>query len=182
MTSSAAEPAGLPAARRRTFLALFTALAIVVHTFETLLPTPLPWLRLGLANALALVVLFLYGPGAAWSLTLSRIVLGALLLGRLFTPGFWLALAGGCLATLVMTGLHRFGRGRFGPVGISVAGAVSHACGQTLAAWALLVRHDALWRVLPLFLLFAIATGLLTGWVAALLLERLKRHPALADT
>lgn len=179
MISSAAECPELAQARRQTFLALFTALAVVVHTFEVLLPSPLPWLRLGLANALTLVVLFLYGPRAAWSLTLIRIGLGALLLGRLFSPGFWLALTGGCLATLCMVGLRRLGRERFSPIGVSVAGAVGHACGQTLAAWGLLIRHPAIWQLFPVFLLCSIAAGLLTGWAAAILLEHLNRHPLL---
>ena len=169
-------------ARRQALLALFTALAVVVHSFEALLPTPVPWLRLGLANAFTVVVLFLYGSGAAWSLTLTRIGLAAVLLGRLFSPGFWLALCGGCAATLTMVTIRKVtGRG-LSPVGVSVAGAAAHVVGQLFAAWWLLVRHPAIGQVLPLLLLLSIVSGLLTGWLAAALVEHLQQNPQVAET
>jgi len=44
-------------------------------------------------------------------------------------------------------------------------------------AWLLLVRSNALWRLFPLFLLFAVGTGIANGVAADLLLEALARHP-----
>lgn len=173
MISSAADQGDLDRIRRQTLLALFTAMAIVVHTFEILLPAPVPWMRLGLANILTVVVLVRYGGRAAWSLTLTRIVVGSLLLGRLFGPGFWLALAGGCVATLVMVQARRLARERLSPVGLSVLGAAGHATGQLLIAWLLLIRNPAIWQIFPFFLLSALAAGVLTGWIAAILLDRL---------
>ena len=169
-------------ARRQALLALFTALAVVIHSFEALLPTPIPWMRLGLANALTVVVLFLYGAGTAWSLTLTRIGLAAILLGRLFSPGFWLALCGGCAATLTMVTVRKVTRGGLSPVGISVAGAAAHAGGQLVAAWWLLVRHPAIAQALPVLLLLSVVSGLLTGWLAAVLVEHLQRNPLVAET
>ncbi|PLX86075.1 MAG: hypothetical protein C0614_04010 [Desulfuromonas sp.] len=169
-------------ARRQALLALFTALAVVVHSFEALLPTPVPWLRLGLANALTVVVLFLYGAGAAWSLTLTRIGLAAILLGRLFSPGFWLALCGGCAATLTMVTMRKVAGKGLSPIGVSVAGAAAHAVGQLLAAWWLLVRHPAIGQTLPVLLLLSIVSGLLTGWLAAVLVEQLQRNPLVVET
>lgn len=180
MTSSAAEPAELEGLRRRIFLGLFVALAVALHTLEALLPSPAPWFRLGFANILTLAALFLYGGRAAWTVTLMRIGVGSLLLGNLFSPGFFLSLAGGMLATALMTVTRRlFGR-RIGPVGVSALGAAGHTAGQLLVAWLLLVRHDGLWTLLPFFLLFALGTGIANGVAADLLLELLRGHPAFA--
>ncbi len=181
MTSSAVDPAALAAARRRVFLALFAALAVAVHTLEALLPAPAPWFRLGFANILTLVALFLYGSGGAWSVTLARIGLGSLLLGNLFAPAFFLSLTGGTLATALMCLARRLGGRAIGPVGVSVLGAAAHAAGQMLAAWALLVRHDGLWRIFPFFLLAAILTGVINGLVAHRVLELLREQPAFAE-
>lgn len=178
MTSSATDPVALARARRQVFLALFVAIAVAVHVVETLLPSPIPWLRLGLANVMTLLALLLYDGRAAWSVALLRTFLGALLLGRLFGPGFWLALAGTLVATSVMIVLSRIGGRRFGPVGLSAAGAAGHALGQILVARLLIVQHAALWQVLPVLALFATVSGVLTGWIAAALLERLRAHPA----
>ncbi len=180
MTFSVAESSDLERARRRIFLALFTALAVALNTVEVLLPSPVPWFRLGLANILTVTVLLLYGPRAAWAVTLGRIIVGSLLLGRLFSPGFFLSLGGGAAAVAVMTAAWKLCGARIGPVGISCLGAAAHAAGQMLLAWAILVRHDALWQLFPLLLLASLVTGVLNGAVADMLLETLKGHPAFA--
>ena len=178
MICSAADRESLEQTRRRVFLALFTALAVALHTLEALWPAPAPWFRLGLANILTLVALFLYGGRAAWTVSLGRVVLGSLLLGRLFTPGFWLALGGAVVATAVMVLAHRLAPRRLGPIGVSTLGAAGHALGQMTVAWLVLVRHPGLWQLFPVLLLVAVVAGVLTGWAAAVLLERLESHEA----
>ncbi|NOY12561.1 MAG: Gx transporter family protein [Deltaproteobacteria bacterium] len=182
MTSSAVDPAALELelVRRRVFLALFIALAVALHTFEVLLPNPLPWFRIGLANILALTALFLYGQRALWIVSLTRILVGSLLLGNLFSPAFLLSLSGGLSATLLMSVAYRFCRPRIGPVGVSVLGALGHAGGQLLIAWLLIVRHPSIWMMLPFFLLFSLISGMVNGLAADYLLDALFKHPAFA--
>jgi heptaprenyl diphosphate synthase len=182
MTCSAVDATRLAHTRRQVFLSLFIAIAVTMHAVETLLPTPIPWLRLGLANIMTLVALYLYGGRAAWAVSLARVGLGALLLGRLFSPGFWLALAGAIVATSVMAALYRIAGQRLSPVGISAIGAAGHALGQVLAARILIIQHAAIWQIFPLFLFFTVFSGLLTGWFAAGLLEKLRQHPAFQAT
>lgn len=175
MTCSAAERARL---RREVFLALLSALAIAVHALEALLPSPLPWLRPGLANVLTVATLFLFGGRAAWLVAMTRIGVGALLLGTLLAPTFFLSLAGGVIATGLMTAAYRLAGPRIGPVGVSLLGAAGHVTGQLLAAvW--LLRQAALWRLWPVLLLLALGSGVFTGWLADRLLERLRRTPGL---
>lgn len=181
MTSSAVDKDSLEVVRRRVYLALFVALAVVVHTFEALLPTPLPWFRLGLANILGLVALFSYGVAALWTLSLLRVVLGSLLLGGLFGPGFLLSFGGTMIACSLMSGAFYFWHERASPVSVSVLGALGHVCGQLLVAWLVVVRHPAIWRLLPFFLLFALISGIINGLAAHYLLGQLVRRPAFSD-
>ena len=177
MTSSAAEAVQLEKIRREIFLALFIALAVAIYTVEALLPSPVLGLRLGFANILALAALFLFGARAAWTVTLARIFIGALLLGNLFSPGFLLSLAGGTAAKTLMSAAKTLG-GRFiSPIGVSVLGAVGHIAGQMLVASLLLVRHPGLWNLGPVFMLVAVATGVMNGLAASLLIETLRGHP-----
>lgn len=178
MTSSAVNPPELDLVRRRVFLALFVALAVGLHTFEALLPNPLPWFRLGLANILALTALFIYGIRALWIVSTARIFVGSLILGNLFSPGFLLSLSGGLLATLLMTLGYRLWKPKIGPVGVSVLGALGHAGGQLLIAWLLIVRHPSIWMMLPFFLLFSLISGIVNGLAADLLRESLLTRPA----
>lgn len=178
MTCSAVDAAKLARARRQVFLGLFIAIAVSMHILESLLPSPIPWLRLGLANMMTLSALYLYDGRAAWTVSLTRTGIGALLLGRLFSPGFWLALVGATVATSVMIIVHRLGGRKLSPVGVSAAGAAGHALGQVLAARVLIMQHEAIWQIAPLFMFFAVCSGVLTGWLTMLLLQRLAQHPA----
>lgn len=178
MTSSAVDPVQLQRARRQVFLALFIALAVALNTLEFLLPSPTPWFRLGFANILTLVALYLFGGRAAWKVALSRILISSLVLGRLFSPGFFLSLGGGVLATGLMVGGRRLAGDRFSPIGISLLGAVGHTSGQLLIAWLLLVRHPGLWTLSGPLLLFALGAGLINGVAADILIGHLRQHPA----
>ena len=178
MTYSVVDVVALTRARRQVFLALFIAIAVSLHVLETLLPTPVPWLRLGLANIMTLAALYLYDGRAAWAVSLARVGIGALLLGRLFSPGFWLAAVGAIVATSAMIIMYRVAGRRLSPIGISVIGAAGHALGQILAARMLIIQHAAIWQIMPLFLIFTVFSGILTGWLAAGLLEQLRQHSA----
>ncbi len=180
MTSSAADPDRLRRSRREVFLALFIAQAVALHTFEYLLPSPAPWFRLGFANILTLVALFLFDAGAAWTVALSRILVSSLLLGRFLTPGFFLSLSGGVLATALMILARRLAGERLSPIGVSLLGAAGHATGQLLCAWLLLVRHAGLWTLFPPLLLFALGAGLVNGLAADLVIRHLRSHRAFA--
>lgn len=180
MISSVVDSPGLEQTRRRVFMALFIALAVGLHTFEALLPNPLPWFRIGLANILALTALSLYGLRAMWTLSLSRILIGSLLLGNLLGPGFLLSLSGGIAACLLMSGGVLLLRRGIGLVGLSILGAAGHICGQLLMARLIVVQHQSIWLLLPLLLLFALGSGLVNGLVADFLVDYLLTHPAFA--
>ena len=70
--------------RKLTILALFTTLALVIYSVESLLPpvAPLPGIKLGLANIVTLLVLHLYSAKDAALVLLARILLSALLFGQ----------------------------------------------------------------------------------------------------
>jgi len=180
MTSSGVDPQELEQVRRRVFLALFVALAVALHTVEVLLPNPLPWFRIGLANILALTALFSYGIQALWIVSISRILIGSLLLGSLFSPGFLLSLGGGILANSMMSLGYRLWQDKIGPIGVSVLGALGHVTGQLLIAWLVVIRHPSIWMLLPFFLLFALISGIINGLAANYLLLSLFKHPAFA--
>lgn len=180
MTSSGVDSQDLEQVRRRVFLALFVALAVALHTVEVLLPNPLPWFRIGLANILALTALFSYGIQALWIVSISRIFIGSLLLGSLFSPGFLLSLGGGLFANSMMSLGYRLWQGKIGPIGVSVLGALGHVTGQLLIAWLVVIRHPSIWMLLPFFLLFALISGIINGLAADYLLTSLSKHPAFA--
>jgi heptaprenyl diphosphate synthase len=167
MTRSAIE---LPVTAEDRRIARLAALAIGLTLAEAALPSPIPGVKPGLANIVVLMVLLQYGWRAAAWVSALRVLAGALLLGSLFAPGFWLS-AAGALVSLSVLGLARHLPGRhFGPVSLSVLAAFGHIGGQLALAGAWLLPAAALVKLLPVFAAAALIFGAVNGVIVARLL------------
>jgi len=167
--------------RRLVYLSLLLAMATALHLLEGFfpIPLPLPGVKLGLANIVTLLVLYLYDLRAAMTVAIARVFLGSLLGGTFLAPAFFLGLTGAVTSTLIMALLVKK-TSCFSPMGISLTGAVSHNLGQLLMA-SFLLQNQAIFFYLPVLLLGAIPTGLVTGYLLQGLLERLEKSRILAE-
>lgn len=151
---------------------VLTALALALSAAESLVPLtilfPLPGLRLGLSNLVTLYALCRLSRREALLILVARCLLGGLLRGNLTALAF--SVTGGVLALAVMIALGT--TGKFSLLGLSVAGAAAHNCGQILAAIALLGSAAPL-IYLPPLLLASVVTGGVTGGLVKMLIRRL---------
>lgn len=148
--------------RRVVLMAFFTAFAIMIYILESFIPKPMPFLKLGLAN---IVVLLLLGSGYPWSaliVTVSKTLLGGLLSGTFLSPGTLLSLGGSLTAFLVMSVAIQefFG---FSLIGVSICGAVAHNLGQLIVARMIVIKQDSIFCLTPFMILVGIATGIMIG-------------------
>lgn len=167
MTHSVIELHVTPDDRRIAWLA---ALAIGLTLAEAAIPSPVPGVKPGLANIVILLVLLRHGWCAAAWVSALRVLAGSLLLGSLFTPGFWLSAAGALASLLILGPARHLPSRHFGPVSLSVLAAFGHIGGQlALAAWWLLPAAAVL-KLLPLFAVAALVFGAVNGIIVARLL------------
>lgn len=153
-------------------IARYTAAAIALTVAEAALPSPLPGIKPGLANIIVLVVLLRYGwRDAAW-VSLLRVVAGSLVIGQLFAPGFFLALAGAVSSLTALFLAVQLPRRWFGAVTISLLAAFAHIGGQLVLARLWLVPHDGVFYLVPLFATAALIFGTINGLIAAHLIKR----------
>jgi heptaprenyl diphosphate synthase len=152
---------------RIAVLALFIAMAVALHWAESFIPRPAPFLRFGLANIVTLCTLYLFGGAWALVVVVSRVVVGSLFSGGLFSPGFALALGGGVTAALVMWAMPE---SLFSSIGISVGGAAAHMAAQ-LALASVIIAHSSLLGLLPLFLLVSLITGVINGYIVRMIIK-----------
>jgi heptaprenyl diphosphate synthase len=159
---------------------LFAAAAVLLFLVERLLPNPLPWVRLGLANAVTLVVLWELGVRAALVVVVLRLLLGGFFAASLLGPQFWLALSGALASFMVMAVLLRAAPRWWSPLGISVLGSVAHAVAQLAVVAFVLGAGRGVLAFLPLFVGVSLLTGIVTGSLADVLLARMElaRLPA----
>jgi heptaprenyl diphosphate synthase len=156
-------------------IALLSAYAVGLHSIEALIPTPIPWLRLGLANIITLTTLYLYGLRAGMTVTLVRVFIRSLLAGTFLGPAFIMSLGGGITSTLVMWTVIVVSRRILGPVGVSITGALTHNVTQLVLAYALFVRQlKAIVLISPFILAAGIITGAFNGIVTNLIIKKIE--------
>ena len=132
---------------------------------------PLLGIKPGLANIVTLIVLARYGWAAAAWVSGLRVIAGGLLLGQLFSPGFFLSLAGALSSLGILALAVRLPVRFFGPVSWSLLAAFAHLAGQLLLARLWLIPHDGLFYLLPFFAVAALVSGLVNGLIAARMLR-----------
>jgi len=157
----------------RARLALYAAAAALLFLVERAIPNPLPWVRLGLANIVTLVVLLEHGAGAALAVLALRLLLTGLFAATFFGPQFLLSVGGGVASWAVMALAARWGRRIWSPLGLSLLGATAHAGMQLVIVRWLFAPAGAVVALVPLFLALSIVTGLVTGICAEAVLRRL---------
>ena len=152
------------------YCGVLTALAMVFSYVEALIPVhfPVPGIKLGLANLVVLSGLYYLKPSLVLTVSVARIVL----VGFLFGNGMSIlySLAGGLLSYLTMQAvMHEDG---FSPVGVSVAGGVSHNIGQLFVAGLVLQSIGLVWY-LPILIVAGTVTGFLMGLLSLRVLRAL---------
>ncbi|MBU1168531.1 MAG: Gx transporter family protein [Proteobacteria bacterium] len=159
-------------------IALLVALACVLQISESLIPHPIPGLRLGLANILTLTALIDLGFSYALEVAILRTVLSSLIMGTFMSPTFIMSLGGAVVSTLVM-GLFYWLSGlgsylRMSIIGLSIIGAFVHNFVQLYLAYLLLVKHAGIFFFFPWLSLGAVATGWVVGVVTGGVCRRLQ--------
>lgn len=161
---------------RRSYLlhlAFYSALAITVFILESFIPKPIPFMKLGLANVVILMLLVSGNTRVGVIVAFAKSILGGLLAGTLFSPTTLLSLAGTFLSLLLMLLLFKLPV-NFSILGVSIAGAVGHNFGQLIMVRLILMRENTIFYLTPLLILMGIVTGIITGYLAKIFIDNLK--------
>lgn len=153
------------------FGGICVALALIFAYIEVLIPplfTALPGIKMGLPNIIIVFLLYRKGPVFAGIVSFVRILLVSMLFGNMMALMY--SLAGGVLSLLVMIILRRLDF--LSPVGVSVAGGVTHNVGQIIMA-ALLLETAELGYYLVVLAVTGTVAGIFIGLCGALLIRRI---------
>lgn len=160
--------------RKMVYLALFVAVAIVLQILESFIPVMIivPGFKIGFANIVSLITLFLFGLPSMWIVGLCRIFMASLLTGTLFSVSFWLSLSGGLLSLVMMSLAYK--SKQFSIYGISVMGAAFHSVGQ-VAMVTYIYQQYLMQLFLPILLALSIVSGLVIAVVSNQVYTRVQK-------
>ena len=159
-----------PAPSLANILAILAAVAMFLSTLEYLIPKPVPFFRIGLANIPILVTMRFFRPRHVLALTLLKVAGQGLINGTLASYVFLFSLFGSLSSVLVMLAVLHLGGRRISLIGVSTAGAVASNVVQiTLSV--LFIFGPQSWVIAPPFLLLGSLAGILVGVLAERILD-----------
>jgi len=155
-----------PSATNRTeIIALLAAMALFLSSIEYIIPKPLPFLRLGIANLPILISLYLLKPKEIVLLIALKIIAQAFIYGTLFSYIFLFSCAGGTAGGLAMIGLHRIMKRHITLLGVSMAGAFTSNIVQLIIA-SVIIWGPGVFIIAPPFLLVGTVSACVLGLLA----------------
>jgi len=152
-------------------VAKLAALAIGLHLIESIVPSPLPGVKPGIANIVTLFVLYKFDFATAAWVSLLRVFASSMLLGQFLSPTFILSLSGALTSLLVLAIAIKLPKKWFGPVSLSIFAAFAHIAGQLIVVRLWLIPHAGVAYLIPIFAAAALLFGVINGLITAKLLD-----------
>lgn len=148
------------------------ALAFIFSYVEVLIPFNfgIPGVKLGVANIVSLVALYLLEAKTAATITVVRVILTGFTFGSLYSMLY--SMAGALLSLAFMIAAKKWNK--FTMVGVSVLGGVMHNIGQLIMA-AVVLKTVPFFYYTPILMVSGIVTGILIGFLGKGICERLKK-------
>ncbi len=156
------------AAKAAALMGVLVAVAFVLSYVEMVLhfSVGIPGVKLGLCHIVTLFALYRIGSKAAVFTCFVRILLNAWLFGNAMILAY--SAAGAFLSLTVMLLLYRLPL--FSPVGVSLAGGISHNIGQIICAAIMMETAGLVWY-LPILLVSGCISGTIVGLISGWLLH-----------
>ncbi len=153
-------------------MAMLIAVGLIIFSLESLIPplTPIPGIKLGLANIVTLFTLYAFSGRDAACVLILRVILAAVFAGQ--AVSLWYSLAGGVLCLAAMNVCKLFLKEDLMQF-TSVVGAVFHNLGQLAAAVLITGNLGILWCS-PMLMLGGVICGFFTGIACKLMFKRVR--------
>lgn len=159
-------------ARKVAVSGVLIALAFIFSYVEVLIPFNfgIPGVKLGVANIVSLVALYLLEEKTAVTITVVRVILTGFTFGNLYSMLY--GMAGALLSLVFMIGAKRCNK--FTIVGVSALGGVMHNIGQLIMA-TLVLKTVPFFYYTPVLIVSGVVTGIITGFLGKGIRERIKK-------
>lgn len=152
-----------PEGEARDVVAMLGAFCLFLSTIEYMIPKPLPFMRVGIANLPIMLALDLLSPPAFLLLVAIKVIGQGLVSGTLFSYIFLFSMLGSFSSAALMFGLRKLiSPARIGFIGIGCLGALASNLTQILLARAFVFGESAKY-VAPPFLAAGVVTGIALG-------------------
>lgn len=156
----------LDSKKRLYLVAFLTALSGFLSVIDAMIPKPLPFVKLGLANLITLIIIMEGRNWLAIQVAFFRTLVASLILGTFLSYTYLLSASGAIGSALLSIAAFQVLAKRISAIGLSVWGALWSVAFQGLIVGLFFGFDKGLLMLLSVFLLIGIAGGLLIGILA----------------
>ncbi len=156
--------------RSRVYLiAVFSSLASILQLFEIFVILPVPFVKIGLANAIVLFFILKDQFLIAFMVNIIRIFVGGFFSAKLFSLPFIFSLSGSFMSFFIMAGVFIVFRKYVSAVALSICGAVAFNIAQYILFMFFFGGTAEYGTTASVIMALSVIPGFLTGIVAELL-------------
>lgn len=166
--------------RKYALIIVLVTNAILISFLESFIPipVPIPGVKLGLGNIITMIAIVFLGFKDVLFIVIVRSFVVAILTRGVMMLAF--SLTGGILSAIVMWLLYKKFPNYFSIKGISIAGAIVHSTAQVVVA-SMILGQVVVMFYLPILLISSIITGLITGSIAELTINEVRKKGVFKD-
>jgi heptaprenyl diphosphate synthase len=147
-----------------TLIGILASLAVVLSILEsTFIPTFILGVKLGLANIVTIVGIYLLDFKKLLGIALIRTFISSLLLGKFLSPGYLMSVSGAVMSLIIIYIIYLLYK-EASPVFLSIIGAIVHNIAQLVVAY-FIVGYGFIYY-LPYLIILAVPAGIITGLIA----------------
>ncbi|EHQ87612.1 Gx transporter family protein [Desulfosporosinus youngiae] len=166
--------------RKYALIIILVTNAIIISFLESFIPIPIPipGVKLGLGNIITMIGIAFLGFKDVLFIVIVRSFVVAVLTRGVMMLAF--SLTGGILSAVIMWLLYKKFSSFFSIKGISIAGAIVHSTAQVVVA-AMILGQTVVLLYLPILLVSSVVTGLITGSIAELSINEVRKKGVFED-
>ncbi len=166
---------------RVDIVALFAACALFLSTIEYMIPKPIPFMRLGIANLPLIIALGVFTYREYFLLLLLKVIAQGMLSGTIFSYIILFSLAGSLSSAIIMLLVFTLFKRKISRIGISIAGALASTLSQLLISRLILFK-EATYVIAPLFLFSGLISSIILGFFSQQFVSTSTWYASLEET
>ena len=155
----------------RETLALLSGCCVFLSMIEYIIPKPVPFMRLGIANIPVMISLEIFSPALSIILVLLKILGQGIITGTVFSYIFIFSFAGSIAGGCAMILIRSILKTRISMVGVSVTGAFASNIAQLITANFMIFGDSAL-IIAPPVIMIGTLSSLIIGIFAESFISR----------
>jgi heptaprenyl diphosphate synthase len=140
-------------------------LALYLSLFESLIPKPFPWMKIGLANLATLITFDKFGIKMGIEVFYLRVFTASFILGTFLSPGFIISIVSGTFSLISMIILFKYKK-YFSIIAISSIAGIIHNIGQLISSYFIYFRDI---EILSKYVLYFIIVFLFMGFISGII-------------